>query len=589
MRTIQILLIVKLSVLCQGYKQKPIYHLTPEDGHWINDPNGMFYDLTFEKYHVFAQYNPNAPYWGDMSWIHWVSDDLVKWEKLPVAITNDESYDKGGAFSGSAILIGGEDGEVMTPALVYTCVETNNVENQCLATAADSKDPNHVSWSKSKSNPVISYSSLPDGNNPTNFRDPTLWRQTCGNTSWSLAAAAEISGVGHIVLYNCEIAVKPEEIFNCTYQSSLWRADSVNAAYNTYMVECPDFYKIGHHPYDSGRLYVLKYSVMEERREIYELGNFDEANGQFRRDMDHFSNRLEYDYGPNDHFYASKRFYDPITQKQLLYGWSNEHDDHYTERNWAGVLSLPRTVRLNEDLNILAFQPDARVQQLRQTPMKPTHSFGGADGKLIHFDMKQDYLNIINEYPVRHPKQFIQIFPTEISSLATEVKVMFNVTYQIQGGEEEGCGNVIEIGLLGRQSYDGKHYIKHGVGIRRDIPSSDQNSSSLLYSIIDTRQASGTTPLTLYTRDFPGYTQENAKYFLQQLNEKQNQIMIEMHVFYDHSIIEAYLRGGDVASTVRVYPEENDSMLSLFAATTCMNDKIVVEGLDAWDMKSLWK
>jgi hypothetical protein len=42
-------------------------------------PNGPFYDEATGLYHLFAQYNPHGPKWGDMNWYHAVSKDMFHW------------------------------------------------------------------------------------------------------------------------------------------------------------------------------------------------------------------------------------------------------------------------------------------------------------------------------------------------------------------------------------------------------------------------------------------------------------------------------------------------------------------------------
>lgn len=79
------------------------YHFMAQAG-WINDPNGLIYFKG--KYHFFYQCNPYEGFWGSIYWGHAVSDDMLHWEYLPLALAPSEVYDehpRGGCFSGSAI------------------------------------------------------------------------------------------------------------------------------------------------------------------------------------------------------------------------------------------------------------------------------------------------------------------------------------------------------------------------------------------------------------------------------------------------------------------------------------------------------
>ncbi|QLL40357.1 GH32 C-terminal domain-containing protein [Lactiplantibacillus plantarum] len=53
---------------------------------WINDPNGLFYDSSTGVYNLYYQYNPKGNQWGNMSWGHAVSKDMINWTQGDVAI-----------------------------------------------------------------------------------------------------------------------------------------------------------------------------------------------------------------------------------------------------------------------------------------------------------------------------------------------------------------------------------------------------------------------------------------------------------------------------------------------------------------------
>jgi len=83
------------------YKERlrPQFHFTSKTG-WLNDPNGLIYYKG--EYHMYYQHNPVALPWGNMTWGHAVSKDLVHWKEQPKVLFPDAKT--GACFSGAAFI-----------------------------------------------------------------------------------------------------------------------------------------------------------------------------------------------------------------------------------------------------------------------------------------------------------------------------------------------------------------------------------------------------------------------------------------------------------------------------------------------------
>ena len=104
---------------------RPQFHFSSKKN-WINDPNGMVYYKG--EYHLFFQHNPKAIHWGNMTWGHAVSKDMVHWEQLQHAIL---PYGNGTIFSGTAAVdfpnsLGKNTEEEESIVAYFTHAQNNN-------------------------------------------------------------------------------------------------------------------------------------------------------------------------------------------------------------------------------------------------------------------------------------------------------------------------------------------------------------------------------------------------------------------------------------------------------------------------------
>jgi len=131
---------------------RPQFHFSAKQN-WLNDPNGLVYYKG--EYHLFFQHNPSGLGWGNMSWGHAVSPDLVHWNELSLAMVPD---DLGTIFSGSAAIdwdntSGFKSGKEKVMVAAYTAAEVVKVPNHYLQCIAYSNDKGRT-WTKYTGNPV---------------------------------------------------------------------------------------------------------------------------------------------------------------------------------------------------------------------------------------------------------------------------------------------------------------------------------------------------------------------------------------------------------------------------------------------------
>ena len=176
---------------------------------WNNDPNGLLY--ADGVYHMYYQYNydagtgETANVWGNMSWGHATSTDLVHWREQPVAIPAYQTVDgvyyemmfSGSAvydeYNSSGLFDTGEDGRVAEGQGIVAVLTQpqGGVQRQILA------------YSKDGGNSFTIYGEVIGQNNPgdigdNEFRDPKVfWSEE--HECWLM-----VVGGGSVRMYSSE-------------------------------------------------------------------------------------------------------------------------------------------------------------------------------------------------------------------------------------------------------------------------------------------------------------------------------------------------------------------------------------------------
>lgn len=303
---------------------RPRYHFAPP-ANWMNDPNGTIYHNG--EYHLFYQFNPAKPKWGNLHWGHAKSKDLVHWEHLPIALAPEGFPKEMHCYSGCCVIA--DDG---TPTIFYTSMNAKSrirgitrFSEQWMATGS----PDLVTWEKHTANPFLS-EAIHGEQIPQHWRDPYVWQE---NDRWLMVLCGQYAGekFGSVFLYQSENLLDWEFV-NRLYQDTKAQGKGW---------ECANYFR-------SGEQYVLVISPYGPV--IYSIGDFDGV-------QHHAGCWFTLDHGKN--FYATNTYMDD-QGRTILVGWVKAKGE-----GWAGCLSLPREIDLVE--GDLLVKPFAALAMLRQS------------------------------------------------------------------------------------------------------------------------------------------------------------------------------------------------------------------------------
>ena len=334
----------KKDIVKKG-KMRQRYHFMAQTG-WLNDPNGLIYFRG--KYHFFFQHNPYNGFWDSMHWGHAVSDDMLHWEYLPLALAPSETYDnhlRGGCFSGSAIE---HDGKLFLMFTGATNEGKGNEQTQCIAYSEDG-----IHFEKYAGNPVLT---APEGVPTDCFRDPKVWKH---EDTYYMVCGASRDNKGQALLY------RSKDMIHWTYFNVLAESRGEWG----YMWECPDFFPLGDKHVlicSPQNMKAEKYEFHNGNNSVYFLGNYDKNSHIFEKEEPH-----TIDYGLD--FYAPQTTLLPDGRRVMI-AWMKSWDACVVPdtQDWQGMMTLPRELEVKDGQ--IWQQPVRELAQYHKNPCHYEHA-----------------------------------------------------------------------------------------------------------------------------------------------------------------------------------------------------------------------
>lgn len=224
----------------------------------MNDPNGLVYYKG--KYHLFYQYNPYGINWGNMSWGHAISTNLVNWEEQPVAIPKKDGLS---IYSGSTVIDWdntsgfGKDGKPPMIA-IYTGAGADNIQDQRLAYSNDEG----ITWTQYEQNPVLTMRNK-------EFRDPKVfWHKE--SKKWVMIIS--LGSYRRLRIYNSP------NLKNWTLLQ-----DFGGTGNQCHFWECPDLFELPVNADTTNKKWVMMHSVGSYSQ--YFIGDFDGQHFNWQTEM----------------------------------------------------------------------------------------------------------------------------------------------------------------------------------------------------------------------------------------------------------------------------------------------------------------
>ncbi|MNW38210.1 Sucrose-6-phosphate hydrolase [compost metagenome] len=370
-------------------RHRPQYHVSPP-AHWMNEPHAPIY---FDgQYHLFYQHNPQGPFFHQIHWGHWVSQDLVHWRDLPVALAPEkDQLAPDGIWSGSATY--DADG---LPVLFFTAGNDSASPNQSVALARSTYtldgNPDLVQWVKHPEPLIVQKKGMGAFGD---FRDPFVWKDDDG---WYALVGSGIEG-------GAALAFASQDMLNWTYKGPFFKADIQKFPYLGPIWELPVLLPLGSDKQGVNK-HLLLVSPVGKGADVevfYWIGQLDKQNLSFMPDQEE---PQLIDVG-DFHFTGPSGMVDPKTGRNIVFtiAQGDRTSEMEYKSGWAHNGGLPLSVYLRDD-GRLGIEPIQELQSLRGAKRLSLRDQSLAETNLQLRDVHGDMLEIQLELEPGSAKQF---------------------------------------------------------------------------------------------------------------------------------------------------------------------------------------
>ncbi len=319
-------------------------------GNWINDPNGFIYYKG--RYHLFYQYFPYEPMWGTMHWGHAVSEDLLHWEHLGIAVYPSKEYDRNGVFSGSAIEIDGKLHLYYTavryveerPEYIHLYNKQGTRQSQAKIVSEDGFHFNNMQ-DKRQVLPAIMDTSIAD---PKECRDPKVWKEQ--DIYYMCLASTHLKEEGVLLIYESK-------------DGESWTLNSrVQDSALGIILECPDMFQVGEKQIlVSSPIDILKDTEYPANQAVCRFVTFEGAKKVLKIEDEY----TFFDYGME--LYAPQSNVDEDGRRVII-AWLRmpapaepATNSAANGRPWNGMMCLPRVITVREGHIYTSVHPNIRA------------------------------------------------------------------------------------------------------------------------------------------------------------------------------------------------------------------------------------